>query len=61
MVALMAPPTVEHKFTADTGMFTMDELDTQISGYFVERPPERTFSASAIAALDTTGVRNKLA
>jgi 3-oxoacyl-[acyl-carrier protein] reductase len=61
MVALMAPPTVEHKFTADTGMFTMDELDTQISGYFVERPAERTFSASAIAALDTTGVRNKLA
>lgn len=60
MVALMAPPTVENRFTAGSGVFTLDELDAQVSGYFADRPADRTFSARSVAALDTTGVRTKL-
>lgn len=61
MVALMAPPVVENQFTAGSGVFTVDELDAQVSGYFADRPADRTFSARSVAALDTTGVRTKLA
>lgn len=61
MVALMAPPVVENRFTAGSGVFTVDELDAQGSGYFADRPADRTFSARSVAALDTTGVRTKLA
>ncbi|ATQ29827.1 SDR family NAD(P)-dependent oxidoreductase [Rhodococcus ruber] len=61
MVALMAPPVVENRFTAGSGVFTVDELDAQVSGYFADRPADRTFSARSVAALDTTGVRTKLA
>ncbi|PND49084.1 MULTISPECIES: SDR family NAD(P)-dependent oxidoreductase [Rhodococcus] len=61
MVALMAPPVVENRFTAGSGVFTVDELDGQVSGYFADRPADRTFSARSVAALDTTGVRTKLA
>ncbi|NGP04393.1 SDR family NAD(P)-dependent oxidoreductase [Rhodococcus sp. 14C212] len=60
MVALMAPPVVENRFTAGSGVFTVDELDVQVSGYFADRPADRTFSARSVAALDTTGVRTKL-
>ncbi|MEV5647326.1 3-oxoacyl-ACP reductase [Nocardia sp. NPDC052254] len=59
MVALMAPPTVEHKFVAADGAFTTDELDAQVAQYFSARPPGRTFSASSVAELDTTGIRTK--
>lgn len=61
MVALMAPPVVENRFTAGSGVFTVDELDAQVSGYFADRPADRTFSARSVAALDTTGARTKLA
>ncbi len=57
-VALLAPPTVEKKFTADNGTFTVDELDGQLSDYFSGRSPYQTFAAYSIAELDTTGVQN---
>jgi len=57
-VALLAPPTVEKKFTADSGTFTVEELDGQLSGYFSGRGPYQTFAAYSIAELDTTGVQN---
>jgi 3-oxoacyl-[acyl-carrier protein] reductase len=57
-VALLAPPTVEKKFTADSGTFTVEELDGQLSGYFSGRGPYETFAAYGIAELDTTGVQN---
>lgn len=59
MVALLAPPTVEQKFTSPTGAFSTTELDQLIGGYFEGRPASQTFSANSIAALDTTGVGNK--
>jgi 3-oxoacyl-[acyl-carrier protein] reductase len=57
-VALLAPPTVERKFTAAGGTFTAAELDEQLSGYFAGRGPYQTFAAYGIAELDTTGVPN---
>ncbi|MEB8339585.1 3-oxoacyl-ACP reductase [Streptomyces endophyticus] len=57
MVALMAPPTVEHKFTAADGVFTAEELDAQLTPYFEGRDPYRTYAAYSVAALDTTGTQ----
>lgn len=59
MVALLAPPTVEHKFTAVGGTFSVDELSTAVSPYFEDRPTTQNFAAFSVAALDTTGVRNR--
>ena len=58
MVALMAPPTVEHKFTAADGVFSVDELDQQLAPYFSGRGPHANFAAYSVAELDTTGVQN---
>jgi 3-oxoacyl-[acyl-carrier protein] reductase len=56
MVALLAPPTVEQRFDAESGTFTADEFAAQLGGYFAERDPRRTFAAYSIAALDDTGI-----
>jgi 3-oxoacyl-[acyl-carrier protein] reductase len=58
MVALMAPPTVEQKFTAKDGVFTLEELDAQVNPYFTGRSPYANFAAYSVAELDTTGVQN---
>lgn len=57
MVALMAAPTVERKFTAADGVFTPEELDTQLSAHFKGRDPYRTYAALSVAELDTTGTQ----
>lgn len=49
MVALMAAPVVEQRFDADV-KWTPEALAAELGGYFAERDPARTFSASA--ALD---------
>lgn len=56
MVALMAAPTVERKFTAASGEFSVDELDGQLTSYFSGRSPHQTYAAYSVAGLDTTGV-----
>jgi 3-oxoacyl-[acyl-carrier protein] reductase len=61
MVALMAAPTVERKFTAAGGVFTPEELDSQLTPYFEGRDPYRTYAAFSVAELDTTGVENTAA
>lgn len=58
MVALMDSPKVEQKFTATEGTFTVEELDAQVSPYFVGRSPWQSYSAYSIAELDTTGIAN---
>jgi 3-oxoacyl-[acyl-carrier protein] reductase len=58
MVALMAAPTVENKFVAANGTFSVDELDAQLTPYFEGRSPSRTYAAFDVAKLDTTGVEN---
>jgi len=56
MVALMAAPVVEQKFTSPTGEFTLDQLDEQLVSHFADRSPHQTYSAYSVAELDTTGV-----
>lgn len=46
MVALMAAPTVEQRFDA-VGRWTPAALASELGGYFSDRDPGRTFSASA--------------
>lgn len=58
MVALLAPPTVERKFTAAAGTFSVDELDENLTPYFTGRSPHQTYAAYSIADLDTTGIQN---
>ncbi|MFJ6461591.1 3-oxoacyl-ACP reductase [Streptomyces sp. NPDC091387] len=57
MVALLAPPTVEEKFTAADGTFTPEELDARLTPYFSGRDPHRTYAAHSVAGLDTTGTQ----
>jgi 3-oxoacyl-[acyl-carrier protein] reductase len=58
MVALLAAPTVEKKFVAEDGTFTVDELDRQVTSHFEGRSPWQTYAAYSVAELDTTGVQN---
>ena len=58
MVALMAAPTVERKFTAAGGTFSLGELDAQVTPHFEGRSPWQTYAAYSVAELDTTGVQN---
>ncbi|MFD2470461.1 3-oxoacyl-ACP reductase [Amycolatopsis silviterrae] len=54
MVALLAPPTVEHRFVSGQGAFDPAELERTITPYFADRDPRKTFAASEIVALDDT-------
>lgn len=58
MVALLAAPTVEHKFTAGDDTFSVAELDDKVTPYFAGRSPYQNYAAYSIAKLDTTGVEN---
>lgn len=58
MVALLAAPAVEQKFTAASGTFSVEEFDERITPYFSGRGPHQTYAAYSIAELDTTGVEN---
>lgn len=58
MVALMAAPTVERKFTAADGTFSVAELDQQLTTHFEGRSPWQSYAAYSVAELDTTGVEN---
>lgn len=55
MVALMAPPTVEHKFTAADGAFSVEELAACIPAHIAGLPAGQTYAATSITALDGTG------
>lgn len=52
MVALMAAPTVERRFDADTANWSPEALADAMGGYFADRDPEKTFSASQALKLD---------
>ncbi|MEU5846146.1 3-oxoacyl-ACP reductase [Saccharopolyspora shandongensis] len=58
MVALLAAPTVERKFTAAAGAFSVAELNDQLTPYFAGRSPYQNYAAYSVAELDTTGVQN---
>jgi 3-oxoacyl-[acyl-carrier protein] reductase len=56
MVALLAAPTVEHRFDTSGEAFTVTELDQQLTPYFRGRDPLHGYAAYAVAELDDTGV-----
>jgi NAD(P)-dependent dehydrogenase (short-subunit alcohol dehydrogenase family) len=49
-VTLVAAPTVEKRFTADSGAWAANDLDATLGQYFAERDPDVGFSASALMA-----------
>jgi 3-oxoacyl-[acyl-carrier protein] reductase len=51
-VTLVAAPTVEQRFTADSGAWSANDLDSTLGQYFAGRDPERGFSASALMAAE---------
>jgi NAD(P)-dependent dehydrogenase (short-subunit alcohol dehydrogenase family) len=51
MVALMAPPSVERRFDAAAGTWTIDELDSTLGGYFAERDPALSFACTEVLTL----------
>jgi NAD(P)-dependent dehydrogenase (short-subunit alcohol dehydrogenase family) len=52
MVALLAPPTVERRFEATGGTWTLAGLDAQLGDYFAGRDPDRSFACTDVLALD---------
>jgi 3-oxoacyl-[acyl-carrier protein] reductase len=50
-VALLAPPTVEHRFDAPGGAWTAESLDASLGGYFADRDPERMFASAEVLSL----------
>jgi len=55
MIALMAAPVVERKFTAADGVFSVEEISSQVTPYFEGRDPYQTYAAYSVASLDDTG------
>lgn len=51
MVALVAPPTVEERFDKAGALWTADDLDKQLGGYFTDRDPAAGFAADSIMKL----------
>lgn len=51
MVALMSAPVVEQRFDTAGEVWTADELDQSLGGYFAERDPQLTFAADAVMKL----------
>lgn len=51
MVALLAPPTVERRFDAGDGGWTLADLDSAVGAHFAGRDPERMFASSELLGL----------
>jgi NAD(P)-dependent dehydrogenase (short-subunit alcohol dehydrogenase family) len=51
MVALMAPPSVEQRFDATGGGWTLAELGESVGSYFADRDPDRTFACTEVLTL----------
>ncbi|WP_183093352.1 3-oxoacyl-ACP reductase [Nocardioides stalactiti] len=51
MVALVAAPVVEQRFDASGDLWTPDDLDKQLGGFFADRDPAVGFAADSIMQL----------
>ncbi|MDI6908509.1 3-oxoacyl-ACP reductase [Nocardioides sp.] len=51
MVALVAAPVVEQRFDRSGSLWTLDDLDKQLGGYFEDRDPSVGFAADSIMRL----------
>jgi NAD(P)-dependent dehydrogenase (short-subunit alcohol dehydrogenase family) len=47
-VTLVAAPTAEHRFSAESDAWDPSELSKTLRNYFADRDPERNFSATAL-------------
>jgi NAD(P)-dependent dehydrogenase (short-subunit alcohol dehydrogenase family) len=51
MVALLAAPVVEQRFDASGSLWSADDLDKQVGGFFADRDPAVGFAADAVMQL----------
>lgn len=51
-VTLLAAPTVEAKFTADSDAWDPSALNSTLADFFAGHDPKRTFSATALMVED---------
>lgn len=51
MVALMAAPVVERRFDTAGEVWSADELDQALGGFFADRDPEISFAADSVLSL----------
>ena len=51
MVALVAAPVVEERFDKAGDLWTADDLDKQLGGFFADRDPAVGFAADSIMKL----------
>ncbi|MBM7515153.1 3-oxoacyl-ACP reductase [Nocardioides nitrophenolicus] len=51
MVAVVAAPVVEERFDASGDLWTADDLDKQLGGFFADRDPQLGFAADSIMKL----------
>jgi 3-oxoacyl-[acyl-carrier protein] reductase len=51
MVALMAAPVVEQRFDTQGDLWSTDELDDTLGGFFADRDPEVSFAADSVLSL----------
>ena len=47
-VTLVAAPTAEHRFSAESDAWDPSDLSKTLQNYFADRDPERNFSATAL-------------
>ncbi|CAN5487477.1 3-oxoacyl-ACP reductase [soil metagenome] len=52
MVALVAAPVVEERFDTSGSVWTPEDLDTQLGGFFADRDPSVGFAADSIMKLE---------
>jgi 3-oxoacyl-[acyl-carrier protein] reductase len=55
MVALLAAPVVEQRFDASGSLWSLEDLDKQVGGYFADRDPAVGFAADAVMQLALGG------
>jgi 3-oxoacyl-[acyl-carrier protein] reductase len=51
MVAVVAAPVVEQRFDASGDVWSADDLDKQLGGFFADRDPSVGFAADSIMSL----------
>jgi 3-oxoacyl-[acyl-carrier protein] reductase len=51
MVALLAAPVVEQRFDSEKNLWSTEELDRMLGGYFADRDPQVSFAADSVLTL----------
>ena len=51
MVALLAAPVVEQRFDTESDLWSAEELDRTLGGFFADRDPDVSFAADSVLSL----------